>query len=220
MKQIGKLVIFAICLGGLWYILMILGVAFGAPAEVTAAASIPVADVATYVFNSKIFGSLIIVAGIGGILTSWNAMYLGATRILFAMSRAKMLPAAFGKLHPKHNSPTNALLLTGGVGILGALLGKTPELVCRRKAPLGRGRLSLCIDCLLCSNLKNRIWKDRSVHRRQVQWAFWQLSHPAHLLSSIYRSDLAQAWACMEVDDGRPLDCNRHHPGHHNKREV
>ncbi len=82
LKQIGKLVIFAICLGGLWYILMILGVAFGAPAEVTAAASIPVADVATYVFNSKIFGSLIIVAGIGGILTSWNAMYLGATKNL------------------------------------------------------------------------------------------------------------------------------------------
>lgn len=124
LKQVGKLVIFAICLGGLWYIMMVLGVAFGAPISFTEGAAIPVADVAAYVFNSKIFGSLIIIAGIGGILTSWNAMYMGATRILFAMSRAKMLPAAFGKLHPKYNSPTNALLLTGGVGILGALLGK------------------------------------------------------------------------------------------------
>lgn len=125
LKQVGWLVIFAIALGGLWYILMILGVAFGAPADIRDSASIPVADVAVYVFGSRLFGSLIIVAGIGGILTSWNAMYLGATRIIFAMARAKMLPPVFGKLHPKYNSPTAALLLTGFIGILGTLLGKS-----------------------------------------------------------------------------------------------
>jgi amino acid transporter len=124
LRLAGKLVVFAIALGALWYILMILGVAFGAPASVRADASVPVADVAAHIFGSPAFGSLIIVAGIGGILTSWNAMYLGATRIIFAMARAKMLPAVFAKLHPKYKTPTAAIFLTGALGILGTLTGK------------------------------------------------------------------------------------------------
>ena len=67
MKQVGKMVILAIVLGAIWYIMMILGSAFGAPASVRDNASIPVADIATYVFGSKIFGSFVIIAGIGGI---------------------------------------------------------------------------------------------------------------------------------------------------------
>lgn len=124
MKQVGSMVILAIVLGAVWYILMILGSSFGAPAEFRDNASIPVADIATYVFGSKIVGSFVIIAGIGGILTSWNAMYIGATRIIFAMARAKMLPPVFAKLHPKYNSPTAALTLVGALGIASIFLGK------------------------------------------------------------------------------------------------
>lgn len=123
-KQVGWLVIFAIGLGALWYILMILGVAFAAPQSALTGASIPLADAASYVFGSKIFGTLIIIAGIGGILTSWNAMFVGATRILFSMSRAKMLPPIFSKLHPKYGSPTAAITLVGVLGMIAPLLGK------------------------------------------------------------------------------------------------
>lgn len=124
MKQVGKMVILAIVLGAIWYILMIIGASFGAPADFRDSASIPVADIATYVFGSKIFGSFVIIAGIGGILTSWNAMYIGATRIIFAMARAKMLPPVFGKLHPKYNSPSAALILVGALGLASIFLGK------------------------------------------------------------------------------------------------
>lgn len=123
-KQVGWLVLFAIALGAIWYILMILGVAFAAPASELEGASIPLADAATFVYGNKIFGTFIIIAGIGGILTSWNAMFVGATRILFAMSRAKMLPPMFSKLHPKYNSPTAAITLVGIVSLVSPLLGK------------------------------------------------------------------------------------------------
>lgn len=124
MKQVGSMVILAIVLGAIWYILMIIGSSFGAPADFRNSASIPVADIATYVFGSKIFGTFVIIAGIGGILTSWNAMYIGATRIIFAMARAKMLPPVFAKLHPKYNSPSAALILVGVLGLASIFLGK------------------------------------------------------------------------------------------------
>ncbi len=124
MKQVGLMVILAIVLGAVWYILMIIGSGFGAPAEFRDSASIPVADIATYVMGSKLAGTFVIMAGIGGILTSWNAMYIGATRIIFALARAKMLPPVFNRLHPKYNSPTAALLLVGILGFLSIFLGK------------------------------------------------------------------------------------------------
>lgn len=123
-RQVGILVLFAIFLGVLWYIMMIVGTAFTAPADFLESASIPLADAASYVFNSKIFGTFIIIAGIGGILTSWNAMFVGSTRILFSMSRAKMLPTVFSKLHPKYGSPTAAITLVGVLGLISPLLGK------------------------------------------------------------------------------------------------
>ena len=123
-KQVGSLVLFAIALGALWYILMIVGVAFAAPASALEGASIPLADAATYVYGNKLFGTFIIVAGIGGILTSWNAMFVGGTRVLFAMSRAKMLPPLFSKLHHKYNSPVAAITLIGVLCLLSPLLGK------------------------------------------------------------------------------------------------
>jgi amino acid transporter len=123
-KHVGWLVLLAIGLGALWYIMMIIGAAFAAPQDFLRAASIPLADAASHVLGHKIYGSILIVAGIGGILTSWNAMFIGATRILFAMSRAKMLPPVFARLHPKYKSPTAAITLVGGVGMLAPLLGK------------------------------------------------------------------------------------------------
>lgn len=122
-KQVGWLVIFAIMLGALWYIMMIVGVAFAAPQSALEGATIPLADAASYVYNNKLFGTFIIIAGIGGILTSWNAMFVGATRILFSMARAKMLPSVFAKLHPKYKSPTTAITLIGVICLISPLLG-------------------------------------------------------------------------------------------------
>lgn len=123
LKQIGWMVIFAIALGAIWYIAMILGVGFAVPNGAIADSSIPLADAASMVFGSKIAGYLLIVAGIGGILTSWNAMLVGATRILFGMARAKMLPEVFTKTN-KANAPVAAIILCGVVGFVAPLLGK------------------------------------------------------------------------------------------------
>ena len=123
LKQIGWMVIFAIALGAIWYIAMIVGVGFAVPNGALDQSAIPLADAANMVFGSKIAGYLLIVAGIGGILTSWNAMLVGATRILFGMARAKMLPKVFTKTN-KANAPVAAIILCGVVGFVAPLLGK------------------------------------------------------------------------------------------------
>lgn len=123
LKQIGWMVIFAITLGALWYICMCIAVGFAAPMDAIRDSTIPLADAAAYVFGSKIFAYILIVAGIGGIITSWNAMFMGSTRVIFAMGRAKLLPEVFARTS-KYNTPYAAILLSGIVGIIAPFLGR------------------------------------------------------------------------------------------------
>lgn len=44
-----------------------------------------------------------------GIFTGMIGFYISASRLMFAMSRAKALPPAFARLHAKHNTPYNGI---------------------------------------------------------------------------------------------------------------
>jgi amino acid transporter len=59
-----------------------------------------------------------------GIFTGLNGFYASTSRLLFAMGRAKVLPAAFGKLHPKYKTPHIGILFTLGVTLFAPLFGR------------------------------------------------------------------------------------------------
>lgn len=129
MSKLGQIIIIAIIMSGVWYMMMILATSFAAPsdfriASLESAVGVPVADAFAYCMGSEILGKCIIVVALCGILTSWNGFIIGAARLMFGMGRAKMLPAVFGKTHPKHNSPYASVLLVGIVTFLSPLLGK------------------------------------------------------------------------------------------------
>lgn len=123
-KAISKVLLMSILMGAAWYILMIVGISLSAPASVRDTASIPVADSMAYAYGSAIWGKVLIVGGLCGILTSWNGFFIGASRVMFAMGRAKMLPGFFGKVHPKYNSPYVAVIFTGIICCISPFLGK------------------------------------------------------------------------------------------------
>lgn len=122
-RYIGKMILVCIIVSIIWYILLITGVSLAAPVEIRGSGVIPMADVASYMFNGDIFSVIIIVGGIFGILTSWNGFFIGATRLLFSMGRAGMLPAVFGRLHKKYRTPYVAIFLIGAVCLTAPLLG-------------------------------------------------------------------------------------------------
>lgn len=122
-RYIGKMILVCIIVSIIWYILLITGVSLAAPVEIRGSGVIPMADVASYMFNGDIFSVIIIVGGIFGILTSWNGFFIGATRLLFSMGRAGMLPAVFSRLHKKYRTPYVAIFLIGAVCVTAPLLG-------------------------------------------------------------------------------------------------
>lgn len=123
-KSIGKILIFSVILAVVWYVLIIFGVARTLTPEAMAASTLVTADAMATMFNGEWAGTLLVIAGIGGIMTSWNAFYVGGSRAIYAMAKAKMLPEFLAYLHPKYKTPTNAILLIGVLSVIAPLFGR------------------------------------------------------------------------------------------------
>ncbi len=122
--EIGRLLLLSIGCAIAWYALIIGAVALGLSEEQRAAATLPTADAASVLFGGSWAGKLLVIGGIAGILTSWNAFLIGGSRALFALARAGQVPAVFGELHPRYHTPRNAILLVGGLAVIAPLFGR------------------------------------------------------------------------------------------------
>ncbi len=144
-KRIGQLLVFSVILAVIWYIAIIFGVSrVLSPSEISQS-NLVTADAMAQAFGgSKMMGNVLVLGGVGGILTSWIGFYVGGSRAIYAMARAGMLPKALGELHPKYNSPYKAILLIAGLTTLAPLFGR-PALVWLVDA----GGLSLVVAWLM-----------------------------------------------------------------------
>jgi len=123
-QMIGKLLMVSIIMAIAWYMLIIWGVSMGLSADERTAAALPTADATSALTGTHWGGKLLILGGIGGILTSWNAFLIGASRAVYALAHAGQLPAALGALHPRFNTPHRAVILIGGLSMLAPFFGR------------------------------------------------------------------------------------------------
>lgn len=106
-KTVPKAILVAVATVILIYVLVT--VAFlGVQWQKFASSQSPLADVFTSLTSGYIgaFGGIVIAIGaLISIIGALHAVILGSARISFAMSRDKLFPKFFGKLHPKYNTP-------------------------------------------------------------------------------------------------------------------
>ncbi len=145
-KAIGKLLIFSVASAVIFYIGVIFAVGVALDQHALAGSVLPTADAMATVFGLDIFATVLILGGVAGILTSWNAFIVGGSRVLLSMAEKKMIPQWFGKVHPKYGTPTNAVIFIGGIATFAPLLGR-PMLVWLVDA----GGLAIVIGYLLVS---------------------------------------------------------------------
>jgi amino acid transporter len=123
-SEIGRLLMVAIVIAVLWYVAMIMAVSVALTPAERATSSLPTADAASAALGGGWGGTLLVIAGIGGILTSWNAFLIGGSRAMYALAKAGQLPAWLGVLHPRYNTPHRAVLLIGFFSILAPFFGR------------------------------------------------------------------------------------------------
>jgi len=81
------------------------------------------------VASNNILYHLLITVGLLGLIASFHGLVLAAGRASFELGRVKFAPAFIGKIHPRFQTPSNALLLNMLIGIVALLTGKTAEII-------------------------------------------------------------------------------------------
>jgi len=121
-RSIGRVLVGSIAMALAWYALVILAVAALLP---TAGldSKLVTADAATAGWGAT-GGHLLVLGGVGGIITSWNAFLVGGSRAVYAMANHGMLPAWLGRLHPRYRTPANAILAIGLLSVGAPLFGR------------------------------------------------------------------------------------------------
>jgi ethanolamine permease len=78
--------------------------------------------------NSMLYSALIII-GLFGLVASFHGIILAAGRSSFEFGRVKFAPAIIGRIHPRFQTPANALVVNMIIGIMALLSGKTGEII-------------------------------------------------------------------------------------------
>ena len=126
-RAVSRLILFSILLALGWYVLVqwTLGVTLD---HGSLAGPLPTADAMSVVYGSPWGGRVLVFGGLLGIVTSWNAFFIGASRLMFAMSRGGMLPSLFARLHARYQSPVAVVALLTVVTAAAPFFGR-PALV-------------------------------------------------------------------------------------------
>jgi len=67
---------------------------------------------------------ILVIALSMGIFTGLNGFIISSSRLMFAMSRAKVLPAVFSKLHPKYETPYAGIIFTAAIAMSAPWFGR------------------------------------------------------------------------------------------------
>ena len=121
-RSIGRVLLGSIALALVWYCLVIFAVALLLPTSALGARLVT-ADAAGRAWG-PVGANLLVLGGIGGIITSWNAFLIGGSRAVYAMAAHGMLPRWLGRLHPRYGTPANAVLAIGLLSIAAPFGGR------------------------------------------------------------------------------------------------
>ncbi|PNK59840.1 APC family permease [Psychrobacter sp. FDAARGOS_221] len=122
--EIGKFLIVSLIVAVAWYAGVAWSVGQTLPLVQAQNSTLATADAMSNAWGGKWAGVLLVIGGVLGILSSWNAFLIGGSRLMYAMAKSHMLPAFLAKVHPKYNTPVNAILLIGGLATFAPLFGR------------------------------------------------------------------------------------------------
>jgi basic amino acid/polyamine antiporter, APA family len=123
-RKLGLLILLSIAAATLFYAVLVLSVSMTGPWQSLVAAELPAAEAFERALGAPWLAKTVLVSALIGLLTSWNGFFLAGSRVLFALGRGGIVPAALGQTHPRFGSPSVAVLFSGAVTLLGAFLGR------------------------------------------------------------------------------------------------
>jgi amino acid transporter/nucleotide-binding universal stress UspA family protein len=103
--------------------------------------------------------TVMLVAALLATLSSANAAIMASSRISYGMGRDRVLPGWFSYAHPRLNTPSHAILFTGGMGTLLAMTGRAETLAEISSALFMVSYALLCVSVVVMRGAKRRWYR-------------------------------------------------------------
>ncbi len=123
-RRIASLLAGCILTSLLFYCLVLLAVSMVLSRDQLLKFELPVAEAFRAAFHSELITDIVLVAGLLGLIAVWNALFFAATRVLYALGRARLLPPVLGDLGDGGRAPNSAIGVVTALSIGGLFLGK------------------------------------------------------------------------------------------------
>jgi APA family basic amino acid/polyamine antiporter len=107
-----------------FYMLVILASSMAAPRAVILGFDLPAAGAFATLFGPGL-AKLVLVAGLLGLISTWNAVMYAASHVLCSLAEAGALPTRLAERASNNGAPVNAIIVCAVLGSLGALAGRS-----------------------------------------------------------------------------------------------
>ena len=128
LKRLGHLMLVSIGLAVVFYAFIVIAIGYVmSPEQISASmgdSGMVTADAIAVAFSNEAMTKVLIIGGLCGIVTTWNSFLIGGSRVIFSMSKARMLPKTFSKIHPEYNTPWVAILFLGFLSMIAPFFGR------------------------------------------------------------------------------------------------
>jgi amino acid transporter len=198
----------ALLIGAAFYALTIVAVGYVAPWQTLLGKRFATAIAFEQALGARWPVRLILVMAFFGLFQCFNGNFVASSRLLFAYGRRQTIPAAFGRIHEKFQTPSIAILGIAAATIAGLLLGDALLVPVTEVGSMASafGWLATCVSFFLVErNLRSRVFSSLGIlvaalllimklipafpgHFTQAEWialAIWlALGASLHLRSS------------------------------------
>jgi amino acid transporter len=115
-----------VSLGAAWvfYSLVLVSMTLVMPREELLSHSLPTAAAFQVAFHSATIGQAVLFAALLGLVSTWNALFFSATRILAVLAQDGFVAPRLGAAHSRFGTPTASIAIVGVAIPVCALLGK------------------------------------------------------------------------------------------------
>lgn len=143
----GRAMTQAVLGAALFYVVVIAATALVAPWRELVDQGLGPDTVVARAFGSTRIAQLLIAGALLSLIKVFNGNFVAATRLLFAMGRRNIAPAALGRIHPRYGTPAVAVACLTLVTALAACLGDAVLIPITEVGSLAAG-LGWCAACV------------------------------------------------------------------------
>lgn len=128
LKRLGHLMLVSIGLAVIFYAFIVIAIGYVmSPEQISASmgdSGMVTADAISVAFSNEAMTKVLIIGGLCGIVTTWNSFLIGGSRVIYSMSKVRMLPKTFSRIHPEYNTPWVAILFLGFLSMIAPFFGR------------------------------------------------------------------------------------------------